>query len=255
MIIKNIHYLASLITFLLFISCSSTQTPEPKSSQIIFDEAMQLFNDEDYLEAKKLFEIILLQYPASQFADDAQFYIAEINYKNGEFILAAFNYNRLRSAYPSSSFVKECLFKSALSYYELSPDYDRDQEYTLKAINEFNAFQRLYPDDTLFHQASIYIDELRNRLALREFFTANLYRKWGDLKAALIYFDVVINEYPDTQYFEMSYLNKIEILVELKRFDDASGLINLYKNLFRHPKFRNEIELLESKVQLSKLEN
>ncbi|TAL69170.1 MAG: outer membrane protein assembly factor BamD [Bacteroidetes bacterium] len=226
-------YLSIVVgTSILFFGCSSTKQHDVKSAEETFNEAMELFKDEDYLEAEKLFELIRLQYSASQFADDAQFYLAESNFKRREFIYAAYNYNMLRKIYPHSEYTKKSLFQSGMCYYKLSPAYDRDQDYTVKAIQSFSEFQTIYPDDSLYVQATGIIRELRDKLAHREYFTAELYRKMFSPESAIIYYDSVINDYPDTEYYEPAIYGKIEVLIELKKNDEAKSLIDLYKKLF-----------------------
>ncbi|GIV55857.1 MAG: hypothetical protein KatS3mg040_0625 [Candidatus Kapaibacterium sp.] len=81
-----------------------------------------------------LFDVIRLQYPASEFAPDAQYYLAEISFRRREYVVASFNYSMVRRQYPTHPRAREALYKAALCYVELAPPYDRDQEYTRKAI-------------------------------------------------------------------------------------------------------------------------
>ena len=217
---------------IFFTGCGSTKQKEVKTAEETFNEAMVLFNDEDYLEAEKLFELIRLQYSASQFADDAQYYLAESNFKRKEYIYAAYNYNMLRRIYPHSEYTKHSLFQSGMCYYKLSPQFERDQDYSIKAIQSFSEFQTVYPDDSLYTQANGYIKELREKLAHREFFIAELYRKMFSPESAIIYYDSVINDYPDTEYYEQAIYGKIEVIIDLKMNDEARSLIDLYKKLF-----------------------
>ncbi len=229
----------------LAISCSSTDSSRPRTAEEMYEKAMKLFEDEDWQEANQLFEVIKLQYAASQYADDAQFHIAEINFNKGEYILAAYNYNSLRRTYPTSKYYKTALFKAGLCYYELSPPYDRDQEYTVKAIETFQDYQMLYDGDSLSKKAGEYIDELRDKLAHRAFFTAKLYLKLHSPKSALIYFDIVIEEYPDTQYYETAHYEKIKILATTYRAEQLNLAIKKYKALFPNGKYIKEIERIE----------
>ncbi|MGA2298137.1 MAG: outer membrane protein assembly factor BamD [FCB group bacterium] len=222
----------SLINFWFLSSCASNKQAGPKTAEEYFKEGMELFNKEDYLEAEHTFDLIKLQYPASQYADDAQFYLAESNYKRKEFYMAAYNYATLRRIYPRSEFVKKALFNAALCYNELSPPFDRDQDYTLKAIKAFSEFQNAYPGDSLYTEATNFITELRNKLAHRDYFTAGLYRKLYSLSSAVIYYDNVINDYPDTKFYEPAFAGKIEVLIELKKIDEAKSVIENYKKLF-----------------------
>ncbi len=200
---------------LLIFSCASDDglldSPEK-----VYTKAMNYYVDEDYLDAKKYFDIIKLQYPASKYAEYAQFYLAESEFAEGKYIMSAYNYNTLRRSYPSSKYAGESMFKAALCYYRLSPKYDRDQEYTHKAIQMFKEIQYLNPSDSLTILSGSYIDTLRSKLANRSYFTAELYQKLYSPKSSITYYEDVIDNYDDTEYFEPAYFGKITTLVKLK---------------------------------------
>lgn len=220
------------ICVIIVSSCGSTIPTDLTNPEEIFNSGVKYLDDEDYLEAKKMFDLIIFQYPASQYADDAQFYQGELSYKKGEYILAAFNYNRLRKQYPSSMYVKDALYKTAMSYYKLSPSYDRDQEYTNKAIETLQEFQYLYPKDELFGDVSNKIQELRNKLAYRDLFTAQLYSKLDNPRSALIYYESVINNFSDTDSYEPAFMGKIKALILMKKEKEAESMIIAYKANF-----------------------
>lgn len=236
-------------TALIFVSCKSARQAEPQTAESVFEKALNCFNDKDYLEASQLFDVIKLQYPASSRADDAQFYIAEIHYRKNEFVLAGFQYGMLRRLYPQSEFYKTSTYKTALCYDELSPPYDRDQEYTLKAIQAYSEFQAMYPGDSLFPVATARIQDMRNKLAYRELTTAELYRKLTNPLAASIYFDCVIKDYSDTKSYEPAFLGRVETLIEMKKFDEAKSFIDLYNNKFPNGKLKSDIESLSKKIK------
>lgn len=237
-----------IILSIILFSCKSTDNFDTRDAEAVYKKAVEYFENENYLEARNLFEMIKLQYSATEWADDAQYYLGEIAFKRKEYILAAFNYNQLRRSYPGSIYSKISLYKTALSFYELSPKFDRDQEYTKKAIQAFQEYQYIYPDDSLYNEASNKINELRNKLAYRDFFTAGLYRKLDSPHSALIYYNSVIKDFNDTEYYEPSFLGKIEVLIEMEKFDEAKSTIQAYKKNFIKGKFLKEIEELEKKI-------
>ena len=248
---KEIQFVL-LSFFVILISilsgCKSTEVKQDQTAETLFNKGVEYFKDKDWIEADKTFQVVKLQYPASQYADDAQYYMAEVNYGRGEYILASFNYNLLRRTYPTSEFVKISLYKSGLCYNELSPNYDRDQEYTTKAIETFQDFQRLYPQDTLYKQAGQYIEELRNKLAEREYTTAELYIKLFSPRSAIVYLDVLISDYTDTKYYELAYFKKIAILIDSKKTDEAKSIINQYKKIFSKGVYLNQIITMEKQI-------
>lgn len=241
-------YIFTLILLALLSSCGSSINTRNMSAENLYNKGIELKEEEDYLESQKMFDLIKLQYPASQFADDAQFYLAELDFLRGKYILAAFNYNSLRRVYPSSQYNKEALYKKALCYYKLSPPYERDQQYTHKAISSLLEFQGTYPGDSLAKDADTKILEMRSKLAHRKFSTAELYKKLDDPKAAIVYYDIVINQYDDTIYYEESYWGKVQSLHKMGRIDEANTIIQLYNREFPEGQYSDSmIELMAQK--------
>jgi outer membrane protein assembly factor BamD len=238
-----------LLGIIFFVGCKSTDKIDYSNDQEIFLNAVKLFNEKKYDAAYSLLDVIALQYPASQYADDAQYYTAEINYAKEEYIIAAFQYNKLLRNYSASDYSKASMYKIGLCYYQLSPPYDRDQDYTQKGIHSFQEFLSLYPEDTLSIDANKKIQELRNKLAHRLYFTGQIYLKISSPLSALIYFDDVINNYNDTDYFEPAFLLKIQTLYDIKHFEQLKSLIPVYKNLFPQSPSIAKIDIIYNEIR------
>lgn len=240
-------FLLTCFTAVLFVSgCGSGVVVDYRDPESVFKAGVAALNDNDFIEAQKMFDIVRLQFSTTQYADDAQFYLAELNYKRKDFIISAFNYNMLIRSFPTSEYAKRALYKSALCYEELSPPSDRDQEYTKKAIQAFSEFQTIYAQDSLSTEATNHIVVLRHKLAEREFNTTLIYRKLYSWKATLVYYDALMEEYPDTEFYEPAFLGKVEMLTQLKRYDEAKALIELYRKKFPSGKFLNDISTIET---------
>ena len=233
-----------LIVIIITSSCNSSKNDRIKTPKEIFDEAIEEYEDKDYIKARQLLDVVKLQYPASEYAEYSQYYIGECEFQEKDYILAAFSYNSVRRIYPNSKYSKISMYKAALCYYELSPSFERDQEYTKKAIRSFQEFQYNYPNDSLSIEANNRINELRTKLAKKQYNTAILYRKLSSPKSALIYYDEVIANYDDTEFYEDAYYGKTETMVSLRRYDEALGLISLYRTLFPSGKYLDKIEKL-----------
>lgn len=227
-------------------SCSSSDASSAKKSvDDIYAAGKKSFDDGNYLDAQAQFDVIKLQYPASQYADDAQYFTAEINFERGEFIMAAFNYNQVRRSYPSSEYVRESMFKAAQCYEKIALPADRDQENTRKAIQAYTDFQALFVRDSLSLEASKHIRELRDRLAERFWLIADHYLLTISRKAAMIQLDAIIDEYPDTKWLEPALVKKIELLVELQRIDEARTSIATYRRLIKQPQQQSVVDAIE----------
>ncbi len=239
---------ALLLTSFLMAACSSSETIIVKTADDYFNAGVKALENENWLDATKYFEVIKFQYPASQYADDAQYYLAEVNFRRSEYLLAAYNYSTLRRVYPNSDFRKESLFKTALCYFKMSPSYDRDQEYTRKAIQTFSEFQLVYPDDSLYNAASKNIAELRNKLARKNYSIAALYRTLDNIESALVYYNIVIEEFPDSEYFEPAYFGKIEALSIMRKYEYLRGVVQLYKQLFPTSQRLSQVKEIENSL-------
>lgn len=166
-----------------------------------FEKGMAELEDGDYQTAAEQFEVILLQDPASEYADDAQYYLGETHYRNESYKLAAFHFNRVTRDFPSSPHYKRALYLTGECYYEVSPQFERDQTETENAIRQFEAFRKIYPRDSLSTVAQDRIESLRSKLAHRLYYIADHYMNRDEYEAAEIYFQRLVDEFPGSEYY------------------------------------------------------
>lgn len=232
-----------------YIGCSHTRNTINMSAEEHFNYAIELYNDEDYIQAIQEFQAINLQFPASSVADDAQYYLADSHYKKGEYILAAYEFSRLIKDIPASEFVPKAQYMLAESYYQLSPDYQLDQKYTTKAIEEFQAFIDFFPADARVPEAEKKISELNDKLAKKVFNTAKIYERMDDINAAIYYYSLIIDTYHDSKYAPIAMFEKIKALTV--KNDNKSALKEIFTFIERYPGDPNisEIKKLQQSLQ------
>ena len=202
-------------------ACGGNKLSANLTTEQRLEHAMKLFNKHDYLDARTQFRIITLNAPGSALVDQAQFYLAECHFHTEEFIVAAAEYEKMLRLYPRSQYLDDAQYKIAMCYYRLSPKADLDQKYTMQAVEEFQKFLEDYPDSELKDDASKQLQELRNKLAKKEYSSADLYRRLSYFESALVYYDEVLNHYYDTAYAEPALYYKAEILFKLIRYTAA----------------------------------
>ncbi len=244
------YFLIISFTALLFWGCGSSIETVNLSAKERLEYARHLYNDEDYLEAVNELQAIILQYPGNEVIDDAQYLLGMTRYKRGEYILAAYEFSKLVKNMPASEFVPDAQYMLAESYFQLSPDYELDQKYTKKAIDEFQAFIDFFPTHAKVPEAEQKLKVLNDKLAHKTYHDAYIYEKLDYYEAALIYYNDVLETYHDTKYAPMAMYNKIQILLDRNRNREARE--EIAKFLERYPDNSNVDEL--KKVQ-SSLEN
>lgn len=228
--------------------CGSSEETTVVSVEERFQRAKMLFDDEDYLEAINEFNVITLQFQGTDFADDAQFYLGECRFMRGEFVLAAIEYSALKRNMPASPLVPEAQYKLGVSYYNLSPEFMLDQQYTTKAIDELQTFVEYYPAHELAADAEAKINELTTRLAKKEYESAIMYSKLGFYKSAIVYYDAVIEKYHDTDYAPLARLGKVEAFVARNKYKEAESAINKFLKLFPNSVLRSRADELKSAI-------
>lgn len=227
-----------------WVGCSTEEALQQLSAEQRYKLGMSYFNDEEYLEAIEEFKVVTLQFGGTQWADDAQFAMAEARFVRGEFILAAYEYDVLLRTMPTSEFVRLARFRKATCYFESSPSADLDQEYTRKAIDEYQTFLEYHGTDSLAAMADQRIRELTAKLAQKDFDSGIIYLRMSYNKAATYYFDLVLEKYHDTPFAEPAYVRKAEALVNRKRYDEAELVLTRFLDRFPGSALRQEAEQL-----------
>ncbi|MEW6061220.1 MAG: outer membrane protein assembly factor BamD [Bacteroidota bacterium] len=237
-------YWIAIVAAMALISCSSTKEIETLPADVRYQRAKALFDDEKYLEAIDEFKIVIVQYQGSEYADDAQFYLAECRFLRGEYILAAAEYDNLIRTMPTSPYATISRYKKGLSHYRLAPKSQLDQKYTRLSIEDFQTYIEYAPTDSLVSDAETKIKELTDRLAKKIFESGKLYYRLEYYRASIAYFNKVISEYNDSQFTDDALLWKARSLKERKEFDAATT--SLMELLTKYP----ETELKADAQQL-----
>lgn len=232
---KNIFALI-FVTLFLF-ACSSTLDTTNMAPEERLAYAIKLYQEEDSEEAVKEFESTILQYPGSSIIDDAQYYLAMTRFQREEFILAAYQFSKLIKGMPSSEFLADAQYMLAECYYQLSPDFTLDQQYTKKAIEEYQVFIDFFPLNPKVADAETKITELNDKLARKEFDAARIYERMEYYTAAFKYYDSVMEIYHDTQYAPLALYKKINLLVERER--ESEALTEAQKFIQKYPQDEN----------------
>jgi outer membrane protein assembly factor BamD len=235
-------------------SCSASKGEEVLTPEMQFAKAMREYDKENYLEAIEAFKTITVQYQGSTLADGAQFYIGESRFQRGEYILAAAEYDMLIRSMQASKYLSTARYKRAMSYYMMSPKSQLDQKYTKLAIDDFQTFLEFAPKDSLAPAAEAKIVELTDKLAEKIFESGMLYFRREFFKAAIVYFDNVVDQYHDTHFADAAMYWKARCLRERKDYDAAIAVIDELVEKFPATTFRAdalELRTLAEKLRLA----
>lgn len=216
---------------LMLASCSEYQkvlkSAEPGEkyalAEKLYNEGKEEGSKSKFRKALRLFEQIVPQYRGKPQGEKVTFLFADTYYELGDDYLAGYQFERFTQAYPNSERIEEAAFKSAKSYYELSPRSSLDQTETFKAIAELQKYIDRYPNGQYIEEANNLATELRVKLEKKAYDIAKQYHHTSDYKAAIVAFGNFLSEHPGSPYREAAFYY---------RFDSAYQLaINSYQNL------------------------
>ncbi|MGH2574587.1 MAG: outer membrane protein assembly factor BamD [Ignavibacteria bacterium] len=247
--ILNITICLELLSLLFLYGCSSSgsdiNTDDPEKA---FKIAKRNFDRGDYTDAIEDFSFIKIKFPGTQIADKVQFYLADSYFHQKEYLLAAYEYETMLKNYPLSTFIPETRYKLGLSYYHLSPKYALDQQYTKYAIAELQTYIELYPEDKNIRDAERKLNELKNKLAYKDFKSGELYMKLGNYRSANIYFGNVVENIIESDWADDAMAGQIEALINLKKVDEAKRVIEKFYKLFSKSPLKSKVDKFKNSI-------
>ena len=215
----RIYSLPVLLVAVLVAGCAGGGRLRYDTPQEAFDKGMERYNSGKYERAAQYFQGVFDFGRTHEWADDAQLFLARAYRANKEYILAASEYSRFVEIYRSDPRVPIAEFERAMTYTERSPSYQLDQSDTQRGIEVFNLYMQRYPGHDSIAVAERYVQALREKLARKQYNTAQLYERRELYEAAALSFEVVFDKYPDTPWADDALVGAIRAYIA---FSDQS---------------------------------
>lgn len=230
-----------------------------KTKEEKFEAAKKFYESGRFLNASQLFEEIYPLYLGTNKGDSILFLFASSYYYNKDYLIAAFYFNDFQRKYPHSPHIEDAAFLKAKSYYMVSPNYNLDQSDTYLAKENLEMFANYYSDSKHIEEVNSMIDEVRNKLAYKDFSIANMYYHTENYKSAQIAFQNLMKDFPESDYIEEAFYiltkNNYEYAmksVAAKKVERFQMVIDTKNKL--KAKNENSIYLLEAEKLASEAE-
>ena len=190
-----------------------------------FDEGLVFFQEEKYGRAAQQFNIIVERASHTDLGDDALFFLAESYFLNQDYDLALVEFEKLVSRMGFSPYIEKSRWRICETLMLLSPNFYHDQDSSKKAISQIQEFLDDFPNSEYSKDADKLIKELRTRLAEKNMETGKLYVKLKAYDSAIVSYNIVINEFYDTIFFDDANMEIIRCLSLLKKSDEAKQFL------------------------------
>lgn len=188
-----------MLAFIVMTGCSGVeQIVKSNDFDAKYKAAMQYYNENSYSRAIQIFENLLLHYRGRENAENIAWYYAQCLMKIDDYYSAAYQLGSFVRQFPYSERAEEAAYLSAYCKYRQSPDHQLDQSLTKEAISDFEQFVARYPQNPHVPEINEYLDELRNKMMLKEYEVAYNYYHIEAYHAAYVSLQRFLNLYPES---------------------------------------------------------
>jgi outer membrane protein assembly factor BamD len=260
------------VLFLLFCTlvlgaCSNGYQRLLKSTDVNkkYEAAVKYYEKGDFFRAGTLLEDLIPLLKGRPEAEKAQFYFANTNFKQRNYVLSAYHFRQFSDTYPNSPFAEEATFLYAKSLFRDSPEYELDQTNTVSAIAAIQDFLNRYPTSQFRTETENMSQELQKKLENKAFDSAKLYFQLRYNQAAVVALTNFQLQYPGSAYAEQAEFLRLSAQyawaqesVENKQRERFLQAVAYYQSfLDAYPKSKNlkaaEAMFDSSRAQLEKL--
>jgi len=172
----------------LFWGGKNSNTKEP-SAEELYTKGEEALAKRKFGEAREQFKKLLESAPEGELSRTARLGLAEAYFRDGDYEEAAQVYKDYLDIHPLSPNSDYVQYKLGMCYYKLTLPPDRDQSYTLQAIDAFEKLLKLYPTSPWVFRATQLLKECRERMAQHDIYVGKFYFKVKEYKSAKLRFE------------------------------------------------------------------
>jgi outer membrane protein assembly factor BamD len=228
------NYLSFACSFLLFCvlcfsSCSSIESIQGiDKAETYYLRGVAYLDESMFQEALEKFSLVKNKFPYSKYAVDSELKIGDTYYKKGDFMDAQRVYSLFAELRPQDPRRDYAIYQSGMCFYSSTPTaIDRDLSLANRGIQEFKTLIELYPSSFYFKDALERYTELRIRLAKKEIYIGDFYKKREKYEAAIARYKTVIENYSKLGFDDQMYYEIAKCYVKLANKDEANYYIDL----------------------------
>jgi outer membrane protein assembly factor BamD len=186
--------------------CASTPAWFGLDADPLYDLAMTKVEARDWNQSVLLLERFLVGYPGDPRAPEARMALAEVHFEKKEFLTAAAEYERFLQRHPSHGRAPTASLGVCRSYEALSPNPQRDQDFTRRAVDACRATFNEFPGMNVAEEARAIQIRMTDRLAEAWYQEALFYQRRNAHDSAILVFQDLVDFYPQTAFAPRGFL-------------------------------------------------
>jgi len=250
---KNL-WITAVLASIAFTSCKTAYNEVYKTTDYDYkyEAAKEYYAAGQYTKCYQLLEDMVMMLKGTDKAEESLFMLAMSYYNLRDYETAVLYFDRYYKTYSKGTYTEMARYYSGKANYMQSPDTRLDQTPTITAINSLTEYLDFYPYSERKEEVYALIDELRNRLALKEYQAAELYYNLGsytgncvnggsNYEACIITAENALKTYPYTTLREDFYIMILRARYHLATKSVASKQEERYRETIEeYYGFKNE---------------
>ena len=236
---RTARRLASLFLGLVLAGCGAGVMPPIHSEQERLTVARRMLDQGEYTTAAELFRMFIANNAGSADVDQAVYLLGVTHLKAKDWVSAASEFERLLRDYPESDSSAAARFGLGEALFSQSRPPDFDQEFTHKALDEWQRYLNDFPGHWQNPLARERVVAARTRLADKLVRTGTLYLKLSQPKPARVYFQMVVADYGDTIWVPEAEMGLAMCDIKEGRRDEAIARLESIESRYTGQKVAN----------------
>lgn len=248
---------AILFVIIGFCSCNSLEKIQKSSNtEYKLQKANEFYDKKEYQKAITLYEQLLTVFKGTKRFEDLYYKYAMSYYQQRSYLAASYHFKNFADLFPNSKRSEEARFLHSKSLFENAQDFTLDQDNTKKSMVELQNFINSHPQSKRVAEANSMIDQSRRKLEQKDKYAAELYYKVSQYRAAAIYFEQIINKYPESPFIDYYQYKVLQARYkyaqqsveerQVERFEQVLEDYAYFKSINPKNEYQKEIENIKS---------
>ena len=201
--------LTFLIPPLFLVGCGGGGPFPGMTADEVYNVGVQALLEEDWGRATQAFERVLLV-PGFEQAAEARLQMAEAEYGRERYIESRAEFQRVIDRWPADSTAPHAALGVCRSLAGLSPKTQRDQTFTRQARTVCGQIAAEYAGTLVGLRSAEIGLEMHDKLAEHDYEVGLHYLKRGLVDSSILYFEDVVDDYPDSKWAAWALFKMIE---------------------------------------------
>lgn len=211
-------------------------------------KAIDRFNKKRYLDCQEILAEVLTQCPGYQAYDTALYYQGKSMFATKKYDEAKTEFDRLATTFPNSPFYEESFYRIGQCMFLETNAPDLDQATTKDAQSRLKDFCESFPKSGYLDSAHGLIEQANDKLAQKELMNAQFYEKIDQHDAAVVYYRMLIQDFPQSKLVPPAMIAMCEQLILANRGGEAAAVLDDLTSRTNDDAILKKAQSLRSKI-------